>query len=378
MEIRNQEEIQEYIDKKKLLQRKLLDFIENDSSNDEENYHNLIKYINSQKIQKDKHELKSLLYLILKISNNHFRISCFFEKIEKILLFLEQETKQTFSNNDIFNIFKNNKKILLFLIEKQFIKIDKSLSSIFILPKYEKLGYPTFFINEIRKFSQNPKIREVVKNEPENCEEKRKIGQNDSQICEIIRDDSLDKFISYVNEKNLPLSSKIERSSFETNPFLLRNEPTLIEYAAFFGSIKIFKYLHENKVDLSKSLWFYSIHGQNIELIHLLENNHIEPEDNTYQECLREAIKCHHNEIAYYIKHNLLVKEEGKDGKPKINSKVRESLYASAIRYYNYAFFDTFFKSYLCLIRYCMYDYYKIVEYFYQNKDLKINYFVVF
>ena len=47
-----------------------------------------------------------IITIILKISNNHNRSSDLFEKIEKILLFLKQEITQTFSNLDIFNIFK--------------------------------------------------------------------------------------------------------------------------------------------------------------------------------------------------------------------------------------------------------------------------------
>lgn len=56
------------------------------------------------------------------------------------------------------------------------------------------------------------------------------------------------------------------------NLFLIENEPTLIEYAAFFGSIKIFNYLRIHNVDLNSSLWIYSIHSNKIQMIHLLED----------------------------------------------------------------------------------------------------------
>ena len=39
-----------------------------------------------------------------------------------------------------------------------------------------------------------------------------------------------------------------------------------------------------NGVELTPSLLIYAIHGKNAEIIHLLEENHIEPEDNI----------CHH------------------------------------------------------------------------------------
>lgn len=50
---------------------------------------------------------------------------------------------------------------------------------------------------------------------------------------------------------NLSLHLKIKKSVFESNSFLLDIEPTLIEYAAFFGSIQIFRYLRYNDVALS-------------------------------------------------------------------------------------------------------------------------------
>ena len=61
-------------------------------------------------------------------------------------------------------------------------------------------------------------------------------------------------------------------SIFETNSFLLeREETSLIEYAAFFGSIQIVKYLDLNGVDLSDSLMLFAIHGKNVELNNFLE-----------------------------------------------------------------------------------------------------------
>ena len=371
-------ELQEYLEKKKTIQHNLLDFLEKDDDT-EENYQNLIKLISDQKITKDRQELKSFLYLISKISNNHHRTINLFDKIEKIIQFLVNQIKQTFSNDEIFDIFKNNKKILLFLIEQKIIKVDKSISSIMVLPKYEKLNYPSFFLNEIKKNGKNPKIKQLNKEIIENLDEKRKICANDSIICEIIRKDSIDDFTSFISKEKVPLSSKIERSIFETNPFLMKNDPTLIEYAAFYGSIQIFKYLQQNNVELSKKLWLYSIHSQNFELINFLVNNHVEPEDNTYEECLKEAIKCHHIDIAIYIKDNLIPREEDpKGGEPRISRNIKQDIYSSAIRYYNYMFFENYFQNKLCFVRFCQYGYYKIVELTLKNYEMNVNYFVVF
>ena len=82
---------------------------------------------------------------------------------------------------------------------------------------------------------------------------------------------------------------------------LKNNETTLIEYAAFFGAIQIFKYLYMNGVKLTPSLWYYVIHGRNLELIQFLEDNKINP---NFKKVFNESIKCHHNEIANYILDN--------------------------------------------------------------------------
>ena len=65
---------------------------------------------------------------------------------------------------------------------------------------------------------------------------------------------------------NISLLSTIKPSIFEINKYL-------IEYAAFFGSIRIFQYLRFNNIELQPSLWFYAIHSNNTEMIHLLERD---------------------------------------------------------------------------------------------------------
>lgn len=85
---------------------------------------------------------------------------------------------------------------------------------------------------------------------------KKNQGVNDNYICELIRNDSIQEFIQYINKNDISVKEyKIKPSIYETNSFLLKNTPNLIEYAAFYGSIKIFIYLHHHdRVDLSPTL----------------------------------------------------------------------------------------------------------------------------
>ena len=147
-------------------------------------------------------DLKSLLHLILKIANNHHRTPQFNNKIEKILLYFFTKIKQTLSNSEIFQLFKNNKKILLFLFRNKIITVNKEISD-FILVKFT---YRHFFYPEIKNFiSENErKITEeellaLDSNILINFDEKRTIGENDSYICQLIRQDSIEEFVSFVN-----------------------------------------------------------------------------------------------------------------------------------------------------------------------------------
>ena len=120
---------------------------------------------------------------------------------------------------------------------------------------------------------------------------------------------------------------------------------SLIEYAAFFGSFQIFKYLLFNKVEATPSLWLYSIHSNNSEMIYHLESNNVPPptssriqynDDNAninYIQCLTESIKCHHNDITDYIMNNFI------DDNKK-NAKQKEKIISNIIKHYNYKYFQ--------------------------------------
>ena len=106
-------EIPKYISDKKNLYDTLINFLQNeDDTND---YFQML--IDSIEYKKNQGDLKSLLYLISYISENHHRSQNLIKKIEEIILKIEQDIKQTFSNFQIYNIFKNNKRILYFLFK---------------------------------------------------------------------------------------------------------------------------------------------------------------------------------------------------------------------------------------------------------------------
>ena len=337
------DEIDGLVEKMKTLQNYLIEFIEKEDQV-EENYENFENYFKEQKISKDQCDFKSFLYILLNISNNHYRTTNFFIKIEKIFLLFKDDVKANFSNFEIFYFFKSNKRILLFLIQEKILIIDELIASNIIEEtKFNIRNYIQYFFFDIKKFFDNFLIQNFSIDSIESYNEKRKIGENDDEICYLIRKDLIDEFISYVKKNNYPLNSKINQSIFETNNFILKKEPTLIEYASFFGSTQIFKYLYLNGVELTPSIWIYAMHCDNPEMIHLLIENNLIPEGNSYYLCLKESIKCYNNDIANYLINNFLNDEiNNKNLMP--SNDYNDNLIAYSFRYHNYAFFPKDFN----------------------------------
>ena len=345
-------EIQNYTEKMKKLQNNLLKFIENSSEYDFQQY---LNFIESNEIQNNREEFRQFLLLISKISNNHYRQQGLIKKIENILQYFSEKMKQTFSNSDIFNLFNNNKRILHFLFNQEIITIDEYIINE-ILEKDDQFRF--FFIPEMKQIEEKvpqvktieQKLLDINKNAFDNYEEKRQIGENDSYICSLIRQDSIEEFIIYYNKSNISLSNSINSSLFETNSFLENKNPTLIEYAAFYGSIRIFQYLISNGAQLTESLWLYAIHSNNAEVIYMLGENDVKPLDKSFQKCFLESIKCHHNEIANYIQDNLLTS----------NNPIKVVEYAC--HYLNFSYFPENFDKNDAFFYLCKYNYFNIVD----------------
>ena len=142
---------------------------------------------------------------------------------------------------------------------------------------------------------------------------------------------------------------------------------SLIEYAAFFGSIQIFQYLQFNKVELYPSLWYYSIHGRNPEIIHLLENLHVKPlsDSDYYGFCFSEAIEFHHNEIADYIKNNYFNEKDN-------SYQMVDNLFTS-FRLYNYDSIPEDINQHLLFCYLCKFNFTKIVKLLLENKGFDFN-----
>ena len=256
--------MEEYIVKIQNLYNHLIRYVDSvENSNDD--YQMLEFFLNQEQITKNKDDLKLLLNLINRITNNHLRQSNLRQNIEKIIDKIRGDINELLTNFELFYLFVKNKLMLLLLFEKKIIIIDEDIKN--NLKIINASDYAQFFAPEINdQNDQDPEFNE-----------KRRIGENDSEICEIIRRDSVPDFTKYIGNTNISLSSSTKSSIYETNSFLLNKNIKLIEYAAFFGSIQIFKYLIENKVELTSSIWPYATHGAKRDIIELIKKEKINP-----------------------------------------------------------------------------------------------------
>lgn len=212
-----------FTEEMKSIQDNLLRFIE-DNNNLEEKLQSLNNIFDEINICNDKNKIKSLLHLISQISDNHHVLN-FFNKIEKVLILIKDDISKNFTNRQIFDIFKNNKRILLFLIEEKILAFDEYIfKQITTKEKYFRYKYPQYFAPEIKQFLNKNDIKQsfiedINKELPENFYENRKEGKNDDPICRLIQKYMINDFIVYVNQNNLPLDSTINSSIYETNSF---------------------------------------------------------------------------------------------------------------------------------------------------------------
>ena len=370
----------EYFKKMKDIEEKLLIFLD---KQDELNENFLIfnEFLQDHKLSENKYELKSFLYLIAAISNNYHRSQDFFTKIELILKSLQEKIKNYYHSFEIFQIFRRNKRLLLFLFKSEIITPNEEIYSIMLCnkkcidEKYLEYFSPEFepFFEEKMKFLILYPYKSITIDE---FNKKREKGENDNYLCCLIQNDSAVDFITHLEKTNISPSSKIQPSIFETNLLLLKKKPTLIEYSVFHGSIQIFKYLYQKNAKITTYIWLYAIHGRNAEIIHFLEEILNIKSQESYQFLILESIKCHHNEIIDYFRNNFCDKEKIK----------HDILNRKGLKHYNFSYFteesiqsliDSCKNHQESKIPYylCKYDYFLIVEFLLQSEKISdLNY----
>lgn len=341
--------MQEYIDKHRNTQIYLLDFIDIiDASiiND----HPIFSIIQNLILDGDKLEITSFITLIINISNYKHRRHYFFDHIDQILLLLKDKIMQLYSNLEIFNLFKNNNRILHFIIVNHFLIQDDLIDTILSTDKnhyeFERIFKMTEFDNGLKS------------------------GENQREICQIIRKDSIQEFTILKNLSDINLSDyKINSTFDETNKFLLKKKKvSLIEYATFFGSLKIIQYLVHNKVELNSSLWFFAIYSNNAKVIRYLEEKGIFPDNSMAKDLYYESIKSFDTQMTDYIRNNYFNESD---------SKISFQDYCCCFKCHNYVFFPERIDNNSAFCALCKYNLNGLARLLLNNSKFDINQKVV-
>ena len=162
-------------------------------------------------------------------------------------------------------------------------------------------------------FHSNPNFVDVI--DSKNNEE--------DNLITIIKDDNIDEFTNKFSNMKQNIDEKYDYSKMSMR---------LINWAASFGSIKIFKFLILSKAELDDELINAAVFGGSLDIIKILEN---EGKKLTESQ-LVISVRAHHNKISDYII-NLLYGDGTNNIKD--DAEIPNEVFSASIEYYNPKFF---------------------------------------
>lgn len=210
--------------------------------------------------------IKKILFTFTKIKQNRFHHRKYI-LLNLILWFLpEINDDKRFSKEIVSNLLKEASK-------------QNKGNSLEDIPIYNRIDGLDLFSN-IRLLRDG-------------CGQKKILSQS-------IKNDDVDTFQLIVTSNMIDIhKKKIKLSIFEG----IRGEIAFIDYSAFCGSLKCFKYLFLEKVPISSSTFNYAVQGGNTEIIHILDQNNNELKKNG-SEFIKSAICYHRNDIFDWLIEN--------------------------------------------------------------------------
>ncbi|OHT03095.1 hypothetical protein TRFO_29558 [Tritrichomonas foetus] len=301
------------------LQNKLLEL----DQNFEETNENFISFLMESRFIKEKRTIRQLLFSVdclLTYRRISFETAIFIlqnEHIKKLM-------KENFSPNELVFIFES-KLLVLHLLDNHIITIQSLMEEV-----CAGESYFFYFFSEIREtdFDYFTEIyskfkKDMILPDVEKHDELRRKGINEDEYSQLIRYDKIDEFMVMFVEKGNDFNFKIPFSRYETADYVNCPDlmPNLIEYAAFFGAVNIFKFLYLEGAKFTPELLSFAVAGGNYEIIHFLEeNNYKFTEDH-----IKVAIQFHRNEIVEYIRNNCFLIDHQSDDQNNQNDDDNDS-----------------------------------------------------
>lgn len=280
----------------------------------------LLSLINESNLESTINDIKSSIFyldkqnmkILLKSINIFFKIRrsqmiCYFRLIEELL----PKILELFTKEEIMDLLK--KKEIHLKLHKNKIITAEDIASFYGI-KSLNLGF--FYPEMTSLFSKYPSLEENIKDsnqyeffhnlfsqkvDTEN-DPRFQVGNTD-QLSISIRNDDIDLFQSIVSKNNINIRNyKLSISKFEKNKCLNFDQIYLIEYASFYGSIKIFKFLQMNNAPFTNSFLQYAICGGNHEIVHLVEKSiNGQLKEQEMEKILNLSIIFHRYELTEYL-----------------------------------------------------------------------------
>lgn len=135
--------------------------------------------------------------------------------------------------------------------------------------------------------------------------ELRSNGKNPDPIALAIRDDDIERLQNLLYQTNTLPNQVVHKSIFERFVFINIQSLTLIEFAAFFGSIQCFKFLYNQISELPETVATFAAAGGNYDIIHLCEKREID----FNHESLVVSIRFFRSELSTYFEENFNIKK---------------------------------------------------------------------
>lgn len=224
---------------------------------------------------------------------------------------LKQMQEQVFDNDDVDQVISfikesnilSKKEFLLHLLQIirkcVFIrpkKINFLLSIITFLkdhilkdfPHFRWTGFhiPSNFLGELRKMGvYNPMIIQLKNPDLEKY----------NSIIETIKNDDINTFQDTLAHTNIDINTQMNFKNYKIDR---TQNPSFLDISAFFGSMKIFKFLFMNNVRKGRMIANFAVAGGNYEIIHILEGENISFTDLSV---VQTAIKFFRNDIVEYL-----------------------------------------------------------------------------
>jgi ankyrin repeat protein len=123
-------------------------------------------------------------------------------------------------------------------------------------------------------------------------------------VTDALRTDDIELLMTFMQEPRADINATLP-SELLSSSEILENHPSLIQAAAFYGSVKCFKYLWLNKANLEyqdhvgRRISVYAVIGGSIEIIRLLQN------EIQYEQALASSIVYHQYAVFEWIDQTL-------------------------------------------------------------------------